>query len=275
MRVSENVPGILQEIVAAKRVELARVEQETPLLELQERVAGLQQSQSQSLSKALRGPQRGVALIAEVKMASPSAGRLVDDAKRSGLPLLYAENGASAISVLTEQAHFCGRLEHLTEAKSSLQLALGDDAPPLLRKDFLLEPYQVWESKAAGADAILLIAALLSVDELAYLLLLARDLGMECLIEAHDEREVAQALTAGAAIIGINNRDLRTLEVDLATTERLRPLVPADRIVVSESGIRTRMDIERLAACGVDAVLIGEALVRADDPAAKMLELFG
>ncbi len=275
MRVNENVPDILQEIVAARRVELARVEQETPLLELQERVAGLRQSQSQSLLKALRGPQRGLGLIAEVKMASPSAGRLLDDVKRACLPLLYAENGASAVSVLTEQAHFCGRLEHLTEAKSSLQLAVGDDAPPLLRKDFLFEPYQVWESKAAGADAILLIAALMSAYELADLLALAREVGVECLVEVHDERELAQTLSTGAAIIGINNRDLCTFEVDLATTERLCPLIPADRIVVSESGIRTRTDIERVAACGVDAVLIGEALVTADDPGAKILELSG
>ena len=140
-------------------------------------------------------------------------------------------------------------------------------------KDFLLEPYHVWESKAYGADAILLIAAILSSDQLAFLLSLAGALGMECVIEVHDEHELERALTAGAEIIGINNRNLRTFEIDLATTERLRPLIPADRVVVAESGVRTRADVERMADCGVDAVLVGEALVRADDVAAKMREL--
>ena len=272
MRRTEEIPGILQEIVAAKREELAQQIREVPLAELQARVAEMR-STPRSLSKALRRPGQGIALIAEVKMASPSAGRLMDDAKRARLPLLYAENGASAISVLTERAHFCGCLEHFTDAKSSLQSAFGDEAPPVLRKDFLSDPYQVWESKAAGADAILLIAAILSDDQLHALLSLARGLGLECLVEAHDEREVERALTGGAEVIGVNNRDLRTFEVDLATTERLRPLIPRDRVVVSESGVRTRDDIRRLAACGIDAVLVGEALVKADDPAAKMREL--
>jgi indole-3-glycerol phosphate synthase len=197
----------------------------------------------------------------------------MDDAKRARLPLVYAENGAAAISVLTERAHFQGSLDHLTEAKETLRASFADSAPPLLRKDFLFEPYQIWESKAAGADAVLLIAALMSTDELSRLVSLAGELGIECLVEAHDEREVQRALEAGAGIIGINNRDLRTFQVDLATTERLRPLIPADRVVVSESGIRTRADVERMAGGGVDAVLVGEALVRAGDVAAKMREL--
>ncbi len=273
MRQTEALPDILQRIVGAKRDELRRLQKTKPLDELREMAARV--ASCRSLSNAIRGSEKHPCLIAEVKMASPSAGRLMDDAKRRALPLLYAENGAAAISVLTEQAHFQGSLAHLAEAKSSLAQAFGDEAPPVLRKDFLFEPYQVWESKAATADAILLIAALLSADELAHLLRLAHELHMECLVEAHDEREVERALTAGAQIVGINNRDLRNFAVDLAVTERLRPLVPEDRLVVAESGIRTRADAQRLADCGVDAVLVGEALIAAEDVAAKARELAG
>ncbi|HUS82840.1 MAG TPA: indole-3-glycerol phosphate synthase TrpC, partial [Dehalococcoidia bacterium] len=233
---------------------------------------------ARSLAGALRAGPAGVPsprirVIAEVKAASPSAGRLMDDDRRAGLPLLYAESGAAAISVLTERAHFQGDLGHLTEARETLQSRFGDGAPPLLRKDFLFDPYQVWESRAYGADAILLIIAILSRERLAGLLSLAGDLGLDCLVEAHDEGEVEQALEVGAEIVGVNNRDLHSFEVDLATTERMRPLIPSGRIVVAESGIHGRADVERMAACGVDAVLVGEALVRAKDTAAKMKEL--
>jgi indole-3-glycerol phosphate synthase len=276
MRQSDDTPTVLQRIVVAKREELLRLRDEMPLAALKERAR--RQPQGRSLTVALRegpvgAPPSRIRVIAEVKMASPSAGHLMDDEARAHLPLLYAENGASAISVLTERSHFRGDIRHLAEAKEVLQASLGELAPPLLRKDFLLEPYHVWESKAYGADAILLIAAILSSDELAFLLPLAGELGMECVIEAHDEHELERALAAGAEIVGINNRNLRTFDIDLATTERLRPLIPLDRVVVAESGLRTRADIERMADCGADAVLIGEALVRASDVAAKMREL--
>jgi len=273
---ADELPTVLQRIIAAKREELRRSLAKAPVAELRERAKRL--PPGRSLAKALReGPPGAlpsrIRVIAEVKMASPSAGRLLEDERRTGLPLLYAENGAAAISVLTERDHFHGDLQHLAGAKEMLDARFGEGAPPVLRKDFLFEPYHVWESKAAGADAILLIATILSSDHMAYLLSLAGELGMECVIEAHDEREVERALTAGAEILGINNRNLHTFEVDLATSERLRPFIPVDRVVIAESGLRTPADVERMAACGADAVLIGEALVRAGDVAAKMREL--
>jgi indole-3-glycerol phosphate synthase len=271
MRRADGLPDVLQRIVGAKREELHRQRQAMPIELLKERANRV--PLSRSLANALREGHSHVRLIAEVKMASPSAGRLMDDETRARLPLRYAESGAAAISVLTEHDNFHGDLRHLTEAKAALQTRFDNAAPPLLRKDFLFDPYHVWESKAAGADAILLIAAILSSDQLDGLLSLARELEMDCLVEAHDEHEVEKALAAGADIVGINNRDLRTFEVDLATTERLRPLIPHDRVVVAESGIRTREDVQRLADCGVDAVLVGEALIRAGDVEAKMREL--
>ena len=211
-------------------------------------------------------------VIAEVKMASPSAGRLIDDERRRALPQIYAEQGAAAISVLTECEHFLGDIRHLLEARHALDRRSGP-RPALLRKDFLFDLYHVWESRAYGADALLLIVAILSDAQLGELLSLAHELEMDCLVEVHDEEELERALAAGAGIVGINNRDLRTFRVDLATTERLRPLVPPGTVVVSESGIASRADVERMARCGVDAVLVGEALVRAADAAAKMREL--
>jgi indole-3-glycerol phosphate synthase len=273
---ADELPTVLQRILAAKREELRDSLTAAPLEDLRDRAKRL--PPGRSLAKALReGPPGAlpsrVSVIAEVKMASPSAGRLLADDRRAGLPLLYAENGAAAISVLTERSHFQGDLQHLSETKAALDAHLGESAPPVLRKDFLFEPYHIWESKAAGADAVLLIAAILSSDHMAYLLSLAGELGMECVIEAHDERELELALAAGAEIVGINNRNLHTFQIDLATTERLRPFVPADRVVIAESGLRTSADVERMAACGADAVLIGEALVSAGDVAAKMREL--
>jgi len=191
------------------------------------------------------------------------------------LPLVYAENGAAAISIVTEARHFQGEIEALEYARDALERAFGDDRPALLRKDFLFEPYQVWESRAHGADAVLLIVAILSDARLRDLLALARRLEMDCLVECHDETEVERALAAGADIVGINNRDLRTFNVDTAITERLRPLIPSGVVVVSESGVRARDDVERMAALGVNAVLIGEALVTAPDPGAKLHELLG
>jgi indole-3-glycerol phosphate synthase len=214
-----------------------------------------------------------VQVIAEVKRASPSRGVLAGADACRRLPLVYAENGAAAISILTEADHFQGDLRHLTDARSELERFFGSGRPALLRKDFLFEPYQLWESRAGGADAVLLIVAILSDRRLRELLVLARELEMECLVECHDEREVKRALAAEAEIVGINNRDLRTFEVDLSTTERLRFLIPEGAVVVSESGIHARADVERLADLGVDAVLVGEALVTAADPGAKLREL--
>jgi indole-3-glycerol phosphate synthase len=187
-----------------------------------------------------------------------------------GLARQYAEAGAAAISVLTDEKHFQGTLAHLAAIQEALPVG-----PPLLRKDFIFDEYQLYEALCHGADAVLLITAILEPTLLKAMIAQARGLGMTALVEVHDEAEVEKALEAGASVIGVNNRDLRTFEVDLATTERLRPLVPRACTLVAESGIFTREDIRRMETCGVDAVLIGEALVRAPDPGAKIRELFG
>jgi indole-3-glycerol phosphate synthase len=280
---ADTIPAIIERIVIAKKRELRRQEEAEPLRSLQERVMGQARSEGnggrpslrQRLLEGLPGvsQERRVQVIAEVKRASPSRGVLAEADACRRLPLVYAENGAAAVSVLTETDHFHGDLGDLTDARNELERFFGSDRPALLRKDFLFEPYQVWESRAGDADAVLLIVAILSDRRLRELLALAQELEMDCLVECHDEREVERALAAGADIIGINNRDLRTFEVDLSTTERLRPLIPAGVVVVSESGIRARADVERLAGLGVDAALVGEALVTAADPGAKLREL--
>ncbi len=204
-------------------------------------------------------------VIAEVKRASPSKGLLAPRLEHAALAQTYALGGAAAISVLTEPKHFLGSLQHLEEIRARLDGYYPGGRPPLLRKDFIVEPYQVWEARAAGADALLLIVAVLDDAPLADLLALARSLGMEALVEVHDETEVERALRAGALVVGANNRDLRTFQVDLATTERLRPLVPGDRLLVAESGISGEGDCRRMRDAGADAVLVGEALVRSQN----------
>jgi len=256
---------ILDKIVAAKRQELTRNEAEMPLSELKKRI--LQRKPALDFSRTLRGD--GIRIIAEVKKASPSLGLLCPDFDPIELAKTYAKNGASAISVLTEVNYFQGNLGYLSDIKE----ALGLEGIPLLRKDFLFHPYQIYESRAFGADAILLIAAILTDKELESLLSLAYELGMQCLVEVHDRVELERVVQSKARIIGINNRNLHTFDVDITTTECLSPLIPRDQIIVSESGIRERKDMERLRQWGVDAVLVGEALVTASDVAAKLREL--
>jgi len=261
---------ILDRIVADKREELARRRREQPFETLR-RLASASGGCARSLDAALRT--RAPGLIAEVKRASPSRGLLRPDLDAVALARSYAEGGAAAISVLTEAHYFQGSLADLQAVREALN-DLGEARPPLLRKDFVFDMYQVFEARAYGADAVLLIAAILNPGLLTSLLALARSLGLECLVEVHDEPELERALMAGVEIVGINNRDLRTFEVDLATTERLRSLVPPEVTVVAESGVHTRADVQRLAVLGVHGVLIGEALVLADDPVAKIRELF-
>ncbi len=210
----------------------------------------------------------GTGIIAEVKKASPSKGLLCPDFDPVSLAKAYNDGGAAAISVLTESRYFQGNIDYLTAVKLAVDV-------PVLRKDFIFEPYQVYESAAYNADAILLIAAILSEEEIADLLSLTERLGMSYLVEAHNEMEIGRAYNAGATIIGINNRDLATFNVDINTTCRLRAMVPDSCIVVSESGIHTRQDIELLQASGVDAVLIGESLVTSNDIPGKLKELLG
>ena len=258
------MPNILDEIVAAKREELAVVKASAPLEAVRERAA--QRPAPLSLAGALRGGD--VHLIAEVKKASPSRGLLCPDFDPVRLAATYAGNGASAISVLTDP-RFQGEPEHLTSIKDS---GVSGSAPAL-RKDFIFDPYQVYEARAMGADTYLLIVAILSESQLGELLALGRELGMEALVEIHDEGELQVALDARAEIVGINNRDLRTFNTDLATTEGLAPLIPGDKVIVSESGIFTPEHLQRLGRLGVNAVLVGEALVTAPDTAAKVREL--
>jgi len=256
---------ILDEIVADKKVELEASKRAVPLDELKKRV--FKQEPALDFAASLRD--KGVRLIAEVKKASPSKGLIRADFDPLEIAKIYTANGASAISVLTEVKHFQGSLSYLPEIKA----ALGDKRIPLLRKDFLSDLYQIYESRANGADALLLIVAILSSAKLKELLELSHKLGMSCLVEVHNEAELKIALDSGAKIIGINNRDLTTFETDIATTKRLLPHIPKDRIVVSESGIKDRKDMEKLRGWGVDAVLIGESLMASKDIAAKMKEL--
>ena len=255
----------LWEIVESKRLELEEERRTFPLSLLEEMT--LKQTPPLDFASALRG--EGVKLIAEVKKASPSRGVIRAGFDPLKIAEIYAANGASAISVLTESKYFEGSLNHLRDIKAMLK----DEGLPLLRKDFILDPYQIYQSRAYGADAVLLIVAILSPENLNELLLLSSGLGMSSIVEVHEEAELEIALKSGAKIIGINNRDLSSFEVDLATTKRLRPLIPSEVVVISESGIKDRSDIEKLEGWGVDAVLVGEALMAAADIALKMREL--
>ena len=254
---SRIVASTLEEVQAAKSL--------VPPEEMKARA--LDQPAALSLAQVLRGFRTRI--IAEIKRASPAKGPLRPNLDPAALARAYVENGASAISVITEPRHFGGGLEDLPAARKGL----GGRLVPLLRKDFVLDPYQVYQARAFGADAVLLMASILEDGRLAELLALSYDLGMRCLVEVHDEAEAERAVASGAGIIGINNRDLKTFEVDISTTARLRRLIPPDRIVVSESGIRTREDLEKLWGWKVQAALIGEALVTAPDPGAALKEL--
>jgi indole-3-glycerol phosphate synthase len=256
---------ILNEIVANKRRELEIRKLQMPLEKLQKMAS--KEPRPIDLAAALNKSKTGI--IAEVKKASPSRGVICHDFNPVEIARIYADHGASAISVITESKYFRGRLEYLRD----INFYLGTTRPPLLRKDFIVEPYQIYESRAYGADAVLLIAAILTFEELKTLLELSHQLHMQCLLETHNSDEINAAVKSGARIIGINNRDLQTFKVDFETTERLRPLIPADRIVVSESGIKTRSDMDKLQIRGVNAALVGESLISSHNIAAKMKEL--
>ena len=256
------VNSILDKIVSDKRNELKARKQEVPLSTLEERIT--HRGFLFDFGNALN--QNRIQLIAEVKQSSPSRGMLCPDFSPVALAREYAKDGAAAISVLTEANYFGGSIEHLAAIRTAVHL-------PLLRKDFIFDPYQVYESAASGADALLLVAAILSQRQLGELLSLSHSLGMECLVEVHNEAEIDQALYVKARIIGINNRDLGTFDVDINTTSRLRSLLPKQQIVVSESGISSRIDVERLKGWGVNAILVGEALVTTTDIKAKIREL--
>jgi indole-3-glycerol phosphate synthase len=219
------------------------------------------------------GEAKGLAIVAEVKRASPSRGSLNAGLDPARLAVVYARAGADAVSVLTEESRFRGSLADLTAAREGLRRA--GLATPLLRKDFTIDPYQLVEARVRGADAALLIAAILTDGEMDRLLREATDLGLTPLVEVHDEVELRRVLPLRPPMVGINNRNLADFSVDLDTTRRLRPLIPPGIVVVSESGIHTPEQMAELARWGVDAVLIGEALVTAPDPASRLAALRG
>jgi indole-3-glycerol phosphate synthase len=259
----------LSRILAHKRTEVDRQRLKVPLEQLHERIT--QAPPVRPFSAALRHPE-GATLIAEVKKASPSRGVLIEQFDPLALAQTYAANGAAAISVLTDTRFFQGSLKFLEGIR---QLNLP---PPLLRKDFLLDPYQVYEARAYGADAVLLIVAALEDALLAELLALTHELGMQALVEVHNEDELRRALAVGAQLIGVNNRDLHSFVTTLETTRRLAAYL-SERLdtvtLVSESGLFTAADVALAAGWGAHAILVGEALVTAPDIAAKVRELAG
>ena len=250
---------LLDEIVAEVRKQVEGRKRKTPADQLPNR-----STERRSLVDAIRGS-GGVPIIAEIKRKSPSIGVLRRDFDVITLAKAYESGGAIGISILTEPSYFGGSLENLIKVKESVGI-------PILRKDFIIDEYQVHESAAHGADSVLLIASCLS-DDLKDFLVLTDDLGLEALVECHSEQEVEKAVEAGAEMIGINNRDLRTLEIDLNITKKLAKHVPDDRILVSESGVKSPEDVKFLLNAGASAVLVGTALIKAQDPKQKLIEL--
>jgi indole-3-glycerol phosphate synthase len=257
--------GVLDEIISHKRSELARRRHERPAGALEADCRRL--PPARDLAAALR-PRAGerVRLIAEVKKASPSHGLLAADLDPVAQARAYAAAGAAAISVLTDEKYFRGSLGDLVAVRAAVDV-------PLLRKEFIVEEYQLWESRAAGADAVLLIVAALDRASLRDLMRAAGGIGLSTLVEVHTEAELDEALGAGAGVIGVNNRDLQTLGTSLEPSLALLPRIPAGPVAVSESGIATAADVARVVAAGAHAVLVGETLVRAADVAAKVREL--
>ncbi len=247
-----------------KESEIPQAMKKTPLDEMKARAVAA--PPALDFIAALRR-ERGVSLIAEIKQASPSKGVLTDHFDPLELAGLYSANGAAAISILTDEPFFQGHLDILALVRGHFP------AMPLLRKDFIIHPYQIYEARAYGADAILLITAILPPEELRALLSLSQSLGMAALVETHNRQELESALSARPSLIGINNRNLNDFSVDIETCLTLRSLVPSEICCVSESGIHTAEDMRRMASAQVDAVLVGEALITADDPASKIKEL--
>jgi len=233
-----------------------------PISEFRARIRGL--PSARDFRGALKKTR--IALIAEVKKSSPSAGVIVEEIDPGIIALRYQEGGAAAVSVLTESRYFSGEINHLEIVKAAVSI-------PVLRKDFIIDEYQIYESRVAGADAILLISELIDRERLETFLALSHQLGLACLVESHSRDELEKAIASGAVILGVNNRDLDTLNVDLDTAVRLLPLIPGERTRVAESGIKTPEDVMRMTEAGANAILVGETLVRCGDPKKKIKEL--
>ena len=253
---------ILERIVKAKRKEVAALKERIPLTQLKDARGNLHPVRD------FRGAINNApcSIIAEVKRSSPSKGRIREEFDPAQIATIYRDNGAHAVSVLTDEAFFEGKAQYLTGITKSIDL-------PLLRKDFVIDAYQIYETRFLGGDALLLIASLLEQGQLQEYIDLSTTLGLAPLVEVHTTEDLDKALAAGAEIIGINNRDLKTFSTDIKTTLELAPLIPSDRIVVTESGINTREDIEQLMEAGIHCFLIGEALMRAEDIGGKLREL--
>lgn len=252
----------LQKILETKREEIQERKVLLPLSELKRRLA--ESPPPLDFDGAIRSRDR--ALVAEVKRSSPSRGRIREDFDPVAIARIYAEGGAAAVSVLTESRFFEGRDSFLRDIRQNVNL-------PLLRKDFIIDPYQIYETRFLGGDALLLITRALDDGRLKEFIRLSSELGLASLVEIHDEADLEKALSSGAGIIGINNRDLSTFATDLEVSLRLAPLVPQGRTVISESGIRSRSDIQRLESAGIHAFLVGETLMREKDIGRKMKEL--
>jgi indole-3-glycerol phosphate synthase len=252
----------LDEIVDATREAVAARKRERPQSELEGQIDG--RREGRPFAEALASP--GTSLIAEHKRRSPSAGTIREGASCAEIVRAYERGGAAALSILTEESHFGGSLADLREARAACDL-------PILRKDFTIDPYQLYEAKVAGADAVLLVVGSLDDDELWNLWSLANEIDLDAIVEIHDDEELERALEIDCDVIGINNRDLESFTVDIQTTFDLLADVPAGKVVVSESGIHDRWQIEELEQVGVDAVLIGEVLMRAPNPEAAVREL--
>lgn len=262
---SEN---ILDKIIAAKRDEVARRRSHRSIDELKAILSDLPPPRDFAGELRTRAAASADAVIAEVKRASPSAGIIREQFDPAAIARSYEAGGATCLSVLTDEGFFSGQNAYLVEARKACRL-------PVLRKDFIIDPWQVMETRALGADAMLLIVAALEDSLLAELAGLGRELGLSILVEVHDEEEMERALAVPGDLVGINNRDLKRFVTELDTSLRLAPMVPADRLVVSESGIHRPEDIQRLQQGGIGAFLIGESLMRQPDPGAALLQLLG
>jgi indole-3-glycerol phosphate synthase len=261
-----ELPSILRKILDTKAEEVAARRRVRDLASV--RALAADQPPARGFARRLAATAAtGPAVIAEVKRASPSAGVIREDFRPADIAAAYERAGAACLSVLTDEQYFQGSDDFLAEARGACDL-------PVLRKDFLVDPWQVHESRALGADCVLLIVAALSRDRLQELDGLAREAGLDVLVEVHDEGELEDALTTGTPLVGVNNRDLHRFVTDLATSERLRPLIPADRRMVTESGIHSREDVARMRKSDIDTFLVGEAFMRAEDPGKALRALF-